>query len=46
VFNDTQLANEFGRIRKSKYKGEILRNEIIEATENAYYKFKNLFSEP
>lgn len=46
LFNDTRLANEFGRIRKSKYKGETLRNEIIEATENAYYKFKNLFSEP
>ena len=39
VFNDTQLANEFVRIKKSQYKGETLRNEILEATEQAYYKF-------
>lgn len=44
VFDDTKLANEFTRIRKSKLGGESLRNEILDATEARYEKFEKLLS--
>lgn len=44
VFHDTQLANELMRMRKSNLKGETLRNKLVKATEQTYYKFKKPFS--
>ncbi len=46
VFRDTQLANEFARIRQLQYKGEKLRNQIVEVTEQTYYKFRKSLSKP
>jgi len=43
VFHDTQLLNEFVRIRKLNLKGENLRNEIVKATKRKYCKFQESF---
>lgn len=43
VFHDTQLINEFVRIRRLNLKGENLRNEIVKATEKRYCKFQESF---
>lgn len=44
VFQDSQLANEFGRIRQLQYKGEELRSRLLEVTEQTYYKFRKSLS--
>lgn len=46
IFHDTQLANTFTRIRKSKPRGETLRNKILKATQQAYQKFQKPVSTP
>jgi hypothetical protein len=44
IFEDTELANEFSRIRESKSMTDQLRSEILRATESRHLVFEKLRS--
>ncbi len=44
VFNDSTLANEIARLKKTKLTGERLRNEILGLTDARYNQFTRLLT--
>lgn len=44
IFRDPQLANKFALIKESKHTGEMLRTEILKATEQMYHELEESFS--